>query len=89
MIKPGVYRHFKGGRCQVLGLARHSETLEEMVVYRHLYHHDGDAAHHWWVRPAGMFSEQIRRDGYEGPRFEFVSSEGPFTCGDCGADLEA
>lgn len=63
-IQPGRYRHFKGKEYQVIGTARHSETLEEMVVYRALY---GDGG--LWVRPAAMWSETVERDGYCGPRF--------------------
>ena len=86
-VQPGLYRHFKGGECRVLGIGRHSETLEELVVYRHLYHHDGDAAHGIWVRPVVMFTETVNRDDYSGPRFILVSAEGPFVCKDCGARL--
>ena len=63
-VKPGRYRHFKGNEYEVIGTARHSETLEEMVVYRALY---GDGG--LWVRPAAMWAEQVERDGYPGPRF--------------------
>lgn len=63
-IRPGRYRHFKGGEYQVLELARHSETGELMVVYRAQY---GDGG--LWVRPAAMWSETVQRDGYSGPRF--------------------
>ena len=63
-IKPGRYRHFKGIEYEVIGTARHSETLEEMVVYRALYGEGG-----LWVRPAAMWSETVERDGYCGPRF--------------------
>lgn len=63
-IQPGRYRHFKGKEYQVIGTARHSETLEEMVVYRALYGEGG-----LWVRPAAMWSETVERDGYCGPRF--------------------
>ena len=63
-IRPGRYRHFKGTDYEVIGTARHSETLEEMVVYRALY---GDGG--LWVRPAAMWSETVDRDGYRGPRF--------------------
>jgi hypothetical protein len=86
-IKPGLYRHFKGGAFRVLGVGKHSETLEELVFYRHLYHHDGDAAHGFWARPVAMFLERVKRDGYDGPRFQLVSTEGPFVCKDCGAQL--
>ena len=63
-IKPGRYRHFKGNEYAVIGTARHSETLEELVVYRALY---GDGG--LWVRPAAMWTETVERDGYRGPRF--------------------
>ena len=63
-IKPGRYRHFKGSEYEVIGTARHSETREEMVVYRALYGEGG-----LWVRPAAMWSETVERDGYCGPRF--------------------
>ena len=63
-IRPGKYRHFKGGEYQVLGVARHSETGEELVVYRALYGEGG-----LWVRPAAMWCETVDRDGYRGPRF--------------------
>ena len=63
-IKPGRYRHFKGNEYEVIGTARHSETLEELVVYRALY---GDGG--LWVRPAAMWTETVERDGYRGPRF--------------------
>ncbi|MCX7513656.1 DUF1653 domain-containing protein [Frateuria sp. STR12] len=60
----GVYRHYKGQRYQVLGVARHSETLEELVVYRALYGEQG-----LWVRPAAMFEETVAVDGRPVPRF--------------------
>lgn len=66
MIKPGIYRHFKGGRYQVVGVARHSETEEEMVVYRQMYD-DGS----WWVRPLTHFTESVIRQGCEVGRFVY------------------
>ena len=66
-VKPGRYRHFKGNEYELLGVARHSETLEPMVVYRALYGELG-----LWVRPASMWSEQVERDGYCGPRFTYI-----------------
>lgn len=66
-IKPGKYRHFKGKEYQLIGIASHSETMEPMVVYRALYGEQG-----LWVRPAAMWTEQIERDGYSGPRFQYV-----------------
>ena len=69
-LKPGIYRHFKGNRYQVLCMAKHSETLEPMVVYRALYGEKG-----LWVRPLTMWTEIVDRDGYHGPRFEFIDTE--------------
>lgn len=66
-IKPGRYRHFKGKEYEVIGVASHSETLEPMVVYRALYGEGG-----LWVRPAAMWSEQVDREGYSGPRFMYI-----------------
>ena len=66
-IKPGKYRHFKGNSYEVIGIAHHSETMEEMVVYRALY-----GEHGLWVRPAVMWTETVDRDGYHGPRFEYI-----------------
>ncbi len=66
-IKPGRYRHFKGNEYEVLCTARHSETMEEMVVYRALY---GDGG--VWVRPAAMWNEQVERDGKLYTRFTYI-----------------
>lgn len=66
-IKPGRYRHFKGNEYQVLGMARHSETGEDMVVYKALYGEEGI-----WVRPAAMWEELVARDGKQCKRFAFV-----------------
>ncbi len=65
--KPGIYKHFKGNLYRLLYIAKHSETLEPMVVYQALYGEWGI-----WVRPLPMWSEPVRRDGYEGPRFQWV-----------------
>ena len=69
-IIPGRYRHYKGNCYEVIGVARHSESEEEMVVYRTLY---GD--HSLWVRPLGMFLENVVVDGTEVPRFTWVQEE--------------
>ena len=66
-IKIGKYRHFKGGEYEVLYLAKHSETQEEMVVYRALYGEGGV-----WVRPAAMWNEEIEREGKKYKRFTFM-----------------
>ena len=69
-VRPGRYRHFKGNEYEVIGVARHSETLEELVVYCALY---GDGG--LWVRPAAMWTERVERDGYCGPRFRPVEGD--------------
>jgi hypothetical protein len=65
--RPGRYRHYKGKDYRVLGLARHSETEEELVVYQLLY---DDFS--WWVRPRAMFLETVEVSGRLIPRFAFV-----------------
>ncbi|MBI4138961.1 DUF1653 domain-containing protein [Candidatus Uhrbacteria bacterium] len=67
--KPGEYEHYKGKRYRVLGVAKHSETFEELVVYQKLYD-DFD----WRVRPLGMFIEEVELDGKRVPRFRYVGS---------------
>ena len=69
-IKTGRWQHFKGGEYQVLYVARHSETEEEMVVYRALY---GDGG--VWVRPAAMWLETVERDGIRVPRFRYIGED--------------
>lgn len=66
-IKPGRYRHFKGKEYEVLGVARHSETEDELVVYRALY---GDFG--LWVRPVSMWNETVERDGKTFRRFIYI-----------------
>lgn len=65
----GRYRHYKGGEYEVIGVARHSETLEPLVVYRLLHNASG-----WWVRPHAMFFGQVETEGRLQPRFAFVPS---------------
>ena len=69
-LKKGKYRHFKGKEYELLEIATHSETLEQMVVYRALYGERGI-----WVRPASMWSETVGKDGYSGPRFQYIGDE--------------
>jgi hypothetical protein len=69
-MKPGRYRHSKGREYIVIGVARHSETQEELVVYRQDF---GDRT--LWVRPISMFLEGVEVDGRSVPRFEFVGKE--------------
>ena len=72
-IKLGKYRHFKGNEYEVIGVARHSETLEPMVVYRALYGERGV-----WVRPASMWNETVTREGVTVRRFTYIdASEAP------------
>ena len=66
-IKLGKYKHFKGNEYLVIGIAKHSETLESMVVYQALYGEKGI-----WVRPASMWNEIVEKDGYKGPRFIYI-----------------
>lgn len=66
-LEPGTYEHFKGRRYEVIGVGRHSETEEELVFYRKGY--DDRSL---WARPLAMFTEEIERDGYRGPRFRRV-----------------
>ena len=71
-LKKGIYRHFKGNLYEVIDIARHSETLEEHVVYKALY---GDFG--LWVRPLSMFIETIERNGETISRFEYqIQPEG-------------
>lgn len=65
-IKLGKYRHYKGKEYEVIGTAKHSETQEEMVVYRALY-----GEQQLWIRPLSMFNEKLVLNGVEKPRFEF------------------
>jgi len=69
-MKIGKYRHYKGKEYEVIGIAKHSETLEELVVYRALY---GD--HDLWVRPLKMFNEEIEVEGKKTTRFSFVEEK--------------
>jgi hypothetical protein len=67
MFKLGKYRHYKGNEYEVIGVAKHSETLEELVVYRALYG-EGQI----WVRPLKMFTEEVEVNGKKIPRFSSV-----------------
>ena len=66
-FKPGLYRHFKGKEYRLLYVARHSETMEPMVVYQALYGERGI-----WVRPAAMWNETVERDGVITKRFTYI-----------------
>lgn len=67
----GVYRHFKGNKYKVIDIVRHSETTEEMVLYKPLYK-SKDFPDQMWVRPLSMFLEIVEREGKKFPRFELV-----------------
>lgn len=67
-IELGEYEHYKGKRYQVFGVAKHSETLEELVVYQKLYDDQG-----LWVRPLAMFVEEVEVNGKKMPRFRYIS----------------
>ncbi len=70
MPKLGKYRHFKGNEYEVIAIAKHSESLEEMVVYRALYGEGGV-----WVRPLAMWNETVERDGKTYKRFTYVGEK--------------
>ena len=72
-IKIGKYRHFKGDIVEVIGIALHSETPEELVVYRHVSGKRAEEAH-YWVRPKAMFLETVERDGRVVPRFDYMGN---------------
>lgn len=67
MIKLGKYRHYKGNEYEVIGVAKHSETLEDMVMYQALY-----GEQQYWVRPFAMFLEDVEFNGKKVKRFEYI-----------------
>lgn len=67
-IKKGIYKHFKGNEYEVVGIAAHSETLEDMVVYKPLY----DCEKELWVRPVSMWNEEVEYQGKKVKRFTFI-----------------
>ncbi|MBX3486700.1 MAG: DUF1653 domain-containing protein [Candidatus Paracaedibacteraceae bacterium] len=67
-MKLGIYQHYSGKLYQVIGIARHSETLEELVVYQCLY-----GSYGLWIRPRAMFEEVIENKGEPQPRFKYIS----------------
>jgi len=71
-VKLGKYKHFKGMEIEVIGVALHSETMEEMVIYNHPDPVKGKGANTMWARPKEMFLETVNKDGKEIPRFEYV-----------------
>lgn len=71
-IKNGIYQHYKGNKYEVIGIAKHSETLEDLVVYRALY---DNKVSQLWVRPLKMFTETIENDGKEIERFKYIGEK--------------
>lgn len=68
-VKLGKYKHYKGGIVTVLGVAKHSEDYnQELVIYTHPH----ESKEQMWARPIDMFLEDIEKDGYKGPRFEYI-----------------
>ena len=70
MIKPGIYRHYRGRQYGVIGIAKHSETLENLVIYEPLY----ESETKFWARPEKMFLEEVEVEGRRVPRFEFIKT---------------
>ena len=71
-LKLGKYQHYKGKFYEVIGVARYSETLEELVVYRALYDSEEFGKNALWVRPKSMFLELVEVNGIKVPRFEYA-----------------
>ncbi len=74
-ISLGLYKHYKGNLYEVVGVATHSETLEELVVYYALYPIEGRGDKSLWVRPYEMFTGTVAVDGKEVPRFEYIGDK--------------
>jgi len=71
-IRVGKYKHYKGKFYKVIGVARHSETLEELVIYRALYEDEKFGKNALWARPKKMFLEYVTINGKRVPRFEYI-----------------
>ena len=71
-VKPGIYRHFKGKEYKVIGIARHSETLEELVVYQALYDDPEFGSNSLWIRPKKMFFDKVNYQGKIISRFDYL-----------------
>ncbi len=70
-IKLGKYKHFKGHEVEVMGLALHSETMEEFVIYKHITG-ERSGEKNFWIRPVKMFLEIVEKDGTTLPRFKYI-----------------
>lgn len=74
----GKYQHYKSGKLyEVIGVANHSETLEELIVYKALYQSDQFGENHMWVRPRQMFFEELLYNGTMVERFKYVEDSSP------------
>lgn len=73
-IKLGRYQHYKGNFYEVIGVARHSETLEELVVYKALYNSPDFGINSLWVRPKSMFLEEVEVNSKKVPRFKYLKN---------------
>ncbi|MEK7117678.1 MAG: DUF1653 domain-containing protein [Patescibacteria group bacterium] len=71
-MKTGIYEHYKGKKYKVIGVAKHSETLEDLVVYECLYDNNTSK---FWVRPLSMFEEEVEIDGKKVPRFKYLGEK--------------
>ena len=71
-VKLGKYEHYKGKEYEVIGLARHSETLEELIIYKALYHSQEFGDNALWARPKSIFFENITINEKKIPRFKFI-----------------
>lgn len=74
-IQFGVYEHYKGKRYNIIGVAKHSETLEDLVLYQALYMSEEFGNNAMWVRPLAMFFENVDVDGQQVPRFRYVGDK--------------
>jgi len=74
-VKLGKYQHYKGNFYKVLGTARHSETLEDLVVYQALYDSEEFGKNALWVRPKKMFMENVTYEGNNMPRYKYVGED--------------
>ncbi|MDD4607219.1 MAG: DUF1653 domain-containing protein [Patescibacteria group bacterium] len=71
-LKLGKYKHYKGKQYEVIGLAKHSETLESLVIYKALYDSEKFGKNALWARPQSMFFDTIEINGQKIPRFEYI-----------------
>ncbi len=77
IVRPGLYEHYKGKHYYVIGVSRHTETSEELVVYFSLYNPKESDGNVLWVRPKKMFLENIVLEGKSVPRFKYIGNDIP------------